>query len=221
MSGESLDEHRSMLLLDDDEPPAIIETATVSRIVNDRSIYDTPSVGEPTSAPSQQLPLRSGFEGPRESVISTAIRDVQRGMQNPQFNLQPPPGRLAPSTSSVRSSTAESMMDRVYMPPPLSPKRSKSPLLSGKTDSEPGEYGRLLQPQQTVKTNHQRVHSNESTSWLDTIDESGGSSCSSSVHSMSPGGVRRKHLRNASGGTEAEFDAALDAAVEAAYSTLR
>ncbi|RYO66994.1 hypothetical protein AA0113_g5088 [Alternaria arborescens] len=217
MSGESLDEHRSMLLLDDDEPPAVIETATVSRIVNDRSIYDTPSMGEPTSAPLQQLPLRSGFEGPRESVISTAIRDVQRGMQNPQFNLQPPPGRLAPSTSSVRSSTAESMMDRVYMPPPLSPKRSKSPLLSGKTDSEPGEYGRLLQPQQTVKTNHQRVHSNESTSWLDTIDESGGSSCSSSVHSMSPGGVRRKHLRNASGGTEAEFDAALDAAVEAAY----
>lgn len=218
MSGESLDEHRSMLLLDDDdEQPAVIETATVSRIVNDRSIYDTPSMSEPTPPLSQQLPLRKGFEGPRESVISTAIRDVQRGMQNPQFNLQPPPGRLAPSTSSVRSSAAESMMDRVYMPPPLSPKRSKSPLLSGKNEAEPGEYGRLLQPQQAVKSNHQRVHSNESTSWLDTIDESGGSSCSSSVHSMSPGGVRRKHLRNTSGGTEAEFDAALDAAVEAAY----
>ncbi|KAG9190282.1 translation factor GUF1, mitochondrial [Alternaria panax] len=219
MSGESLDEHRSMLLLDDDddEQPAVIETATVSRIVNDRSIYDTPSRGEPTPPLSQQLPLRKDFEGPRESVISTAIRDVQRGMQNPQFNLQPPPGRLAPSTSSIRSSTAESLMDRVYMPPPLSPKRSKSPLLSAKTESEPGEYGRLLQPQQPVKSNHQRVHSNESTSWLDTIDESGGSPCSSSVHSMSPGGVRRKHLRNTSGGTEAEFDAALDAAVEAAY----
>jgi hypothetical protein len=37
------------------------------------------------------------------------------------------------------------------------------------------------------------------------------------VHSLSPGGVRRKHLRNTSGATEAEFDAALDAAVEAAY----
>ncbi|KAI4659067.1 uncharacterized protein J4E78_005491 [Alternaria triticimaculans] len=216
MSGESLDEHRSMLLLDDDEPPAVIETATVSRIVNDRSIYDTPPAGEPTPPPTQQLPLRKGSDGPRESVISTAIRDVQRGMQNPQFNLQPPPGRIAPSTTSVRSSVAESMMDRVYMPPPLSPKRSKSPLLSGK-ESEPEEYGRLLRPQQPVKSNHQRVHSNESTSWLDTIDESGGSSCSSSVHSMSPGGVRRKHIRNNSGGTEAEFDAALDAAVEAAY----
>jgi hypothetical protein len=215
MSGESLDEHRSMLLLDDDEPPAVIETATVSRIVNDRSIYDTPPAGEPTPPPAQQLPLRKG-EGPRESVISTAIRDVQRGMQNPQFNLQPPPGRIAPSTTSVRSSAAESLMDRVYMPPPLSPKRSKSPLLGGK-ESEPEEYGRLLRPQQPVKSNHQRVHSNESTSWLDTIDESGGSSCSSSVHSMSPGGVRRKHLRHTSGGTEAEFDAALDAAVEAAY----
>lgn len=57
----------------------------------------------------------------------------------------------------------------------------------------------------------------ESTSWLDTIDESGGSS-SSSVHSRSSSiGLRRKHIRAASGATEAEFDAALDAAVEAAY----
>ena len=57
----------------------------------------------------------------------------------------------------------------------------------------------------------------ESTSWLDTIDESGGSS-SSSVHSRtSLIGLRRKRIRAASGATEAEFDAALDAAVEAAY----
>ena len=57
----------------------------------------------------------------------------------------------------------------------------------------------------------------ESTSWLDTIDESGGSA-SSSVHSRSSSiGLRRKRIRAASGATEAEFDAALDAAVEAAY----
>jgi hypothetical protein len=54
-------------------------------------------------------------------------------------------------------------------------------------------------------------------SWLDTIDESGGSTASS-VHSRTSSlQVRRKHIRAASGATEEEFDAALDAAVEAAY----
>lgn len=56
----------------------------------------------------------------------------------------------------------------------------------------------------------------ESTSWLDTIDESGASS--PSTHSkMSSVYLRRKRSRSLSYGTEAEFDAALDAAVEAAY----
>lgn len=218
MSGESLDEQRSMLLEDDDdddddeEEPVVIETATATRIVNDRSAEHLP-LKDPEPPPTYQLPLRKPeFTGQRESVISTAIRDVQKNMQTSQFHLQPPPGRLAASTLPL-----ESPMDRSYMPPPLSPKRSKSPLFSATLPKEPFDSQKLLQPQQSAQSRHQRVHSNESTSWLDTIDESGGSSCSSSVHSLSPGGVRRKHIRNASGATEAEFDAALDAAVEAAY----
>lgn len=218
MSGESLDEQRSMLLEDDDddddEEPAVIETATATRIVNDRSAEHLPLKDpEPPPAPFYQLPLRKPeFATQRESVISTAIRDVQRNMSSSsQFHLQPPPGRLPGSVTPT-----ESPMERSYMPPPLSSKRSKSPLFSATLPSEP--FGsQLLTPQQPTQSRHQRVHSNESTSWLDTIDESGGSSCSSSVHSVSPRGVRRKHLRNGSGATEAEFDAALDAAVEAAY----
>ncbi|KAL4869959.1 hypothetical protein BDV12DRAFT_67681 [Aspergillus spectabilis] len=58
---------------------------------------------------------------------------------------------------------------------------------------------------------------NESTSWLDTIDESGASS-SPSVHSKASSVyLRRRRSTRLSHGTEAEFDAALDAAVEAAY----
>ncbi|PGH04750.1 hypothetical protein AJ79_06971 [Helicocarpus griseus UAMH5409] len=64
---------------------------------------------------------------------------------------------------------------------------------------------------------HSRDISNESTSWLDTIDESGASSSSSVRSRSSLLYIRPKHARNASEGTEAEFDAALDAAVEAAY----
>lgn len=216
MSGESLDEHRSMLLMDDDEP-ATVQTASIARIVNDRSVDDPPFKANPEPPPTQHLPLRKSEFGPRESVISTAIRDVQRGMQSSQFHLQPPPARLANPVQPLRTPGLESPMDRTYMPPPLSPGRPRSPLFLGNREQEPAEQNTMLQPQHTTQTKHQRVQSSESTSWLDTIDESGGSSCSSSVHSLSLGGVRRKHIRSTSGATEAEFDAALDAAVEAAY----
>ncbi|RJE21151.1 hypothetical protein PHISCL_06526 [Aspergillus sclerotialis] len=58
---------------------------------------------------------------------------------------------------------------------------------------------------------------NESTSWLDTIDESGPSSPSSQRSQASSLYLRRRKSSHGSHGTEAEFDAALDAAVEAAY----
>ncbi|EED21772.1 conserved hypothetical protein [Talaromyces stipitatus ATCC 10500] len=54
----------------------------------------------------------------------------------------------------------------------------------------------------------------QSTSWLDTIDESGASSPVSTHSKLS---LYLGHSHHASNGTEAEFDAALDAAVEAAY----
>ncbi|KAJ5140595.1 hypothetical protein N7448_004003 [Penicillium atrosanguineum] len=58
---------------------------------------------------------------------------------------------------------------------------------------------------------------NESTSWLDTIDESGASSPSSAKSKASSVYLRQRTSRRISTDTEAEFDAALDAAVEAAY----
>jgi hypothetical protein len=74
-----------------------------------------------------------------------------------------------------------------------------------------------LVPAPSAQRGHQRGNSHESISWLDPIDESAGSSASS-VHSRSSSmGIRRKHIRSASGDTEAEFDAALDDAIEAAY----
>ncbi|CAG8399243.1 unnamed protein product [Penicillium salamii] len=57
----------------------------------------------------------------------------------------------------------------------------------------------------------------ESTSWLDTIDESGASSPSSANSKASSVYLRRRTSRRLSNDTEAQFDAALDAAVEAAY----
>ncbi|KAJ5084290.1 hypothetical protein NUU61_008869 [Penicillium alfredii] len=72
----------------------------------------------------------------------------------------------------------------------------------------------------TTKNRHpenslQETH--ESTSWLDTIDESGASSPSSANSKASSVYLRHRTSRRLSNDTEAEFDAALDAAVEAAY----
>ena len=108
------------------------------------------------------------------------------------------------------SENVNSLMEREYMPPPLSPRRPRSPALLEKSE-RPSAKPQVPEP------SHSRHITAESTSWLDTIDESGGSS-SSSVHSKTSSiGLRRKHIRTGSGATEAEFDAALDAAVEAAY----
>ncbi|KAF2106307.1 hypothetical protein BDV96DRAFT_336653 [Lophiotrema nucula] len=213
MSNESLDETRSIFAATDGEDKVIIGTATMTRIVNDRPVDDTPATDSESNPPQTlSLPFRmTETTGSRESVISTAIRDVQKGMPAPsQFLLQPPPGKLA-SAVPLGTPGLESPMDRNYMPPPLSPRRPISP---SKQDTDASGQRNLQLPAQPI---HRRANSSESTSWLDTIDESGGSSCSSSIHSFSLGGPRRKHIRNISGATEAEFDAALDEAIEAAY----
>ncbi|KAI1632134.1 hypothetical protein F4809DRAFT_111214 [Biscogniauxia mediterranea] len=106
------------------------------------------------------------------------------------------------------------------IPPPLSPRRPASSPKTGSPESIVRQdfsvpHDRFGAP--SGWRGHRRAASHESASWLDPIEESGGSAASS-VHSRSSSlGIRRKHLRHISGDTEAEFDAALDAAVEAAY----
>ncbi|KAK3316843.1 hypothetical protein B0H66DRAFT_479462 [Apodospora peruviana] len=124
-------------------------------------------------------------------------------------------------------STLQPHTESGYMPPPLSPRRPPSPAKppppppqreSPERPVRPEYYmtGANLAPSGTAN-GHKRGTSHESISWLDPIDESGGSSASS-VHSRSSSlRIRRKHIRAASGDTEAEFDAALDDAIEAAY----
>lgn len=149
------------------------------------------------------------------------------------------------STKEILNQTAQnlgSFRHRDNMPPPLSPRRPRSPVSSAELSFSPAEAPRSDHPSfssnylteipsassprpsrhsreddSAQRSHHTRQDTAESTSWLDTIDESGGSS-SESVHSRSSSvGLRRKPIRAASGLTEAAFDAAFDAAVEAAY----
>ena len=104
-----------------------------------------------------------------------------------------------------------------FMPAPLSPRRPTTPM----SKSEPEEIPQQDSEQSTEQIqsqdnalSHDRKESDASISWLDIIDESGSSS--SSVHSVgSQKELRRKHIRSAS--SNPDFDAAFDAAVEAAY----
>ncbi|KAI0842416.1 hypothetical protein F5Y06DRAFT_284576 [Hypoxylon sp. FL0890] len=150
------------------------------------------SISRPSPNPGQdQRLLQSSFSKPQ----------LRRNFEGTSLNIPHP-------------------QDAGFVPAPLSPRRPISPAKPPTPEpivrqdfSWPTE--RLVAENGT--RSHKRNLSHESASWLDPIDESGGSA-TSSVHSRSSSiGIRRKHIRHASGNTEAEFDAALDAAVEAAY----
>ncbi|KAF2457591.1 hypothetical protein BDY21DRAFT_363857 [Lineolata rhizophorae] len=206
----------------------------------------TPPVKEPP-VPKNRPPPIPIHHSQRDSVITSTIREIEgerqagNGTAAPITgqNFLPIPresGRNSVEHPVERRSDLESPMDRSYMPAPLSPRRPSSPMTY--PDVQPQHQQQHHQHQyqqdntmyerQMAREHQQQQHypphnaqfgrySDESMSWLDTIEESGGSSCSSSVHSLHGVSMRRKHLRSASGATEAEFDAALDAAVEAAY----
>lgn len=197
----------------DEEEAAIIETATVTRIVNDQSYITDQSRSIATS----QLPQR------RESLLPSSLDSLQFRHKN----LTDPYPRSY-SKSPMRERISETNinlappMDSLYMPPPLSPRRPLSPMTHGNSNKshERQQSSELsssnLSGISPIKS-HTRAPSNESMSWLDTIDESG-DSAASSVHSRTSSmGVRRKHIRAPSGATETEFDTALDEAIEAAY----
>ena len=105
---------------------------------------------------------------------------------------------------------------RGYVPPPLSPRRLRSPApLTTKRDVLQSSTDATAHSDESNHSDAVRQDNGEHTSWLNTINESSGSS-SSSVHSRrSSIGLRRKHIRATSGQTEADFDAAFDATYEA------
>lgn len=208
----------------DDDGTAVIGMAVVTRIVNHDSYVPNsyaperrPSHIQPSQVPRRReslmpSPFDTGFQnkpsghlGDQYIQRSAAPRSpMNQGFLEAQVNLSPPMERQS------------------MMVPPLSPRRPISPADTMHTmddDQSRKESSQSNDPKlaSSKESSHRREISNESVSWLDTIDESGGSAASS-VHSRTSSlGVRRKHIRAVSGATEAEFDAALDAAVEAAY----
>lgn len=169
-----------------------VETTTAARIGRGES-PTTDTFRLRSNSGQDQRPLQSSF----------SRSQTRRKFEGSSLDLLGPPSQ-----------------DAGFMPAPLSPRRPISP--AKPPTPEPivrqdfsWPSGQLLVENRS--RSHRRNISHESASWLDPINESG-SSASSSVHSRSSSlGVRRKHIRHASGNTEAEFNAALDTAIEAAY----
>jgi hypothetical protein len=101
-----------------------------------------------------------------------------------------------------------------YMPPPLSPRRPHSPF-SGNHTRTGLSSGPTHVASQLVQ--HNRDPSQESTSWFNTVDESGASSPSSLQSSTSFIPYGASNMDDSADQTELDFDLALDAAVNAAY----
>ncbi|KFY46281.1 hypothetical protein V495_02573 [Pseudogymnoascus sp. VKM F-4514 (FW-929)] len=176
----------------DDDGATVIGMAVVTRIVN----QDTFAL---ESYPAEPQPVQHPRR--RESLV-------------PQTFDRSAPARSPIGQGLLGPQTLPPTMERQsMMVPPLSPRPPISPLDMVPTEEDHSKPNRP----ESNENSHAREISTDSISWLDTIDESGGSGASS-VHSRTSSlGMRRKHIRAASGATEAEFDAALDAAVEAAY----
>ncbi|CAK7273064.1 hypothetical protein SEPCBS57363_005464 [Sporothrix epigloea] len=200
--------------------------------------------GPPEMRPTHGYSNPQSFSSPRliQSAFSNEHSRPGLSLLSNQYTLQSTFSR-SPRKETVLLPTANSNANpnlHQYPPPPLSPERvapPSRPSEAGPTSYQYDTSGETLStnrydlsfrsgsnPVSTTKEVtagadqvHNRTPSHESVSWLDPINESG-SSVASSVHSRTSSlAIRRKHIRAASGTTEAEFDAALDDAIEAAY----
>ena len=187
----------------DDPEDVILGTATATRIVNNSDDFSPyQNVRSQPFQPLRQQPLLPS------AVLESLPLDDDRQSRN--FSRSP----LRKADQSVTPRALAPPFQTEYIPAPLSPRRGTSP---NKPDQDPTSS--TMDDSQQHQDRPDTMMSTETTSWLDTIDESGGSS-RSSVHSRSSSmRMRRRQLRAEHGvdDTEVEFEAALDAAVEAAY----
>ncbi|OWP05925.1 hypothetical protein B2J93_6249 [Marssonina coronariae] len=200
------------------EGPAPSGTSTTTATRTGREPPYAPESHESRAVAGAHLPRR------RDSLVPSGLDTSQ---YRPTHLSDQHGGRSHPKSPMMRERILATdadlapPMDNHYMPPPLSPRRPSPPPDHGASGAHPRPPAsdRLAPdlPGSSAAKGHTRAASNESMSWLDTIDESGDSTASS-VHSRTSSmGVRRKRIRAPSGATEIEFDTALDAAIEAAY----
>lgn len=190
---------------------AVVETATATRIVGSTYI---PEPRRTQFLDTLQIPPR------RQSLLPSAFETG--APLNPSI-LKPESLYPESWSQSLRGSepTDASAMESECMPPPLSisPRR---PIAPDDSYPQPPPSSHMnthttFAAAEAHMRHHSRDASTETTSWLDTIDDSGGSSASSLHSRHSSFGVHQKRAHLPARDSEAGLSAAMDAAVEAAY----
>ncbi|CAD6579994.1 MAG: hypothetical protein ASARMPREDX12_009429 [Alectoria sarmentosa] len=208
---DSKDSERLSMVTDTDDGETTVGIATMASLGNEQARREKlPHLGQLASLPPRRQSLQTNAYRAEGRDIRTASRIQDR---------QPLRARYKGQDTIDETHLYHGAVYQEYMPPPLSPRRPLSPaaMKENPTQSSTDVSAQSAPDDDSNQSDSIRQDNGEHTSWLNTINESSGSSASS-VHSRrSSVGLRRKHIRAASGQTEAEFDAALDAAVEAAY----
>lgn len=193
-----------------------VETTMIETATQPKTITNT-YAAEPQSTHflnASHIPPR------RHSLLSSPLENVE----TPETSIFAPKNSYSSNWTghvSQSNSIGSSIMEPECMPPPLSVSLRKPASLNDAGSQPPAASSSEIQntgaPREIQPSLHSRDASTETTSWLDTIDESGGSSASSLHSRNSSFGVDRKRIRVPTGNAETELNAALDAAVEAAY----
>ncbi|KAI1004887.1 hypothetical protein K3495_g3332 [Podosphaera aphanis] len=208
------------------------------RLVDDSKALPARPDGDVNETFEQELIGKGEPVSQASSTSSTNHKYVAEHTQNP--SLLPPrrESLLQSGSDSSRNSrdslsaglysksssdimfTLGSPMNSLYMPPPLSPRRPISPK-NHDTSNTSNRENRSPDPplpkaNETVSNGQTKISSSDSISWQKTNREPGGQNMSPYSRNSS-GKAFRKSLCRSSSGTETQFDAALDAAVEAAY----
>ncbi|KAG9629737.1 hypothetical protein KCU86_g21215, partial [Aureobasidium melanogenum] len=149
-----------------DRSSAIIETATLTRIIDAPPSTNASAVPSPTEGPPTSFLAVSPAQGPRTSFLTSAIQEVE-GTSTPGAFLGPLWERER-SRSPFRDSTISHDTARPYnlepalMPRPLTPRGYDEQESSLELDSRP-----------TTAESQDVYQNTDPVSWLDTIDESG------------------------------------------------
>lgn len=157
-----------------------------------------PVLNEVKVLTSNRVPVR------RQSLLPSAIDDDLRCLT------------LSPSTTKQNGFTQTESFTASRDEHPVMAMHSESGQASRTLNLDDDSAHHLRYNDWALLSTHAK-DAYESTSWLDTIDESGASSPASTRSKVSSVYLRHGGSHHFSHGTEAEFDAALDAAVEAAY----
>lgn len=192
----------------DDEEEPVIETATVTRIIReddpDADYYYQHSTN--ASQRWQQDPLP-----PSRSPPLPPMQPPEPGFLQSSFSKSPIRSRFPAGVMQTPSEPSYGTSHIAFLPTQQQ-SNLRDDDLEGPVRTD---FSVSRSRTESRKPEHHRDESQNS--WLDPIDESGGST-ESSVHSRTSSfGYRRRHIRAGSGNTENEFDNALDAAIEAAY----